>query len=290
MNRKGIDMSNINTIIKNAGTNDSLFGDFCQGRMQGVYQINNKNVFFKSDEIFNPLRELATVLVTDCESIEMPILSSMNGWADKTCDEFSKTDAINIKLYPLYSKFKMNVNSFRKISDLSDYVKNQLFLQLVDLEKNAFLNGDGVNNPLGLIPIFRDNDKNLKVIKKSSIFMDMLDFIHRLSSIYQNNATFVISSKTYYLLNQLSQDHSKLTLNGIAKLFDKNIVLMDEIGDKILFGDFKQAVVIAENECDTIHCHSSNIPNYVEISLPNSVGIGVINKNALICAEFKEYE
>lgn len=258
------------------------FNDFYQYGEQNVYKIQNKDVFFKSDKIYNPLKELATVLITDCDAIEMPVLSYVSGWANDALGDFSKSSNVNIKLHSLYAKFRIAINLFYKINSFVDYVQNSLLMQLANLERNFFLNGPEEDDKKGLLGFFQDDMVKILPQKPSN---GILELMQKLSSNYQSNATFIMSNNILKILNNQSQENPQLLFNGITKLFGKDIVLMDEIGDKILFGDFKQAVVIAENKCDTIYCNSGSVPNYVEIGLPNSIGITVVNQKALVCAE-----
>lgn len=308
---KGKNMNN-EIMIKQQGETfggEVSFSDFCRQDTQGIFRIANKETFFKSVTVFNPLRELSTVIKTDCDSIEMPIFDRTNhGWADDpaTASPIKDNTVVNIKLYPLYSKLKLSRSMFAKVADLEEYLKKQLQLQLVNLEKKVLLQGKKVSgsavqySPVGLVELVQklqnngndtelffkeindtDNSKQIPAFDNFSSVLSSLIF--DVPAEYHYNAVFAMPLKVLQKISNLSWDQKTLIgFDGVSKLLGYKIVILDELEDHVLFGNFKDAVVIAESDMNYIESHRDfNTPNYIGLSMPSSIGISIINGEAL---------
>ena len=124
--------------------------------------------------------------------------------------------------------------------DIQAYLKKEFVRRFADKEEEAFLRGDGVNKPLGLIHQAKIAKSKRPVLDFDTVF----DLYYDLPRQYRKNATFLCSEHAYRELRKIK------TAMGQNMWIDENTLLgcpiytskyLDDAvsgGMPILFGDF----------------------------------------------------
>jgi len=107
---------------------------------------------------------------------------------------------------------------------------------------NAVLNGAGnTTNPQGITPTLTAISGATSVTKAN-----LLKLLSAVGSAYHNGACFVMTSAMFYgkVVDLASDSNGILIMNGLEKrLFGHKVVLDDNAGSNIVFGNFKEGYV-----------------------------------------------
>lgn len=221
------------------------------------------------------LRAVASVVTVEATSYDVLIDSTEMGagWATETADSTeTRTPVIERISIPLHELSALPKASQRLLDDTAFDVENWLAGRIADkfarAEAAAFINGDGVDKPTGLMTHSTvDNDSwswgNLGYVATG---VDggfnggeaLIDLVYALGAEYRANGSFVMNSKTAGAVRKLKDaDGRFLWSDGLAagepaRLLGYPVLIAEDMpdiasgADAVAFGDFSAGYTIAE--------------------------------------------
>lgn len=221
------------------------------------------------------LRAVASVVTVEATSYDVLIDSTEMGagWATETADSTeTSTPVIERISIPLHELSALPKASQRLLDDTAFDVENWLAGRIADkfarAEAAAFINGDGVDKPTGLMTHSTvDNDSwswgNLGYVATGvdGAFNGgeaLIDLVYALGAEYRANGSFVMNSKTAGAVRKLKDaDGRFLWSDGLAagepaRLLGYPVLIAEDMpdiasgADAVAFGDFSAGYTIAE--------------------------------------------
>ena len=281
--------------------------DFGSSKVDGFEQFINKSLhkadgvsvfsmkscadFFATTSTYvNPLRVLSNQVFSNSDSVEIPSLGTItSAWSKSRTEDVGRAedkkyeDSIMIKKYERYAKMSVPLKFLSTVEQNAAYVKSLLGAAISDLERSAFISGDGDGCPIGILR----NDKIKKqTCKKDKLYDGLLNLLCSLDTRYNNDdAGFILSSTMNRDILGIKDATGRAIFDGI-NLFGKKVYIMDEVGDTVLFGNFKYGYVICDMEGVELRAqHLFDRPNYIGLSLPTSCGAAVTLPDAIVKLE-----
>lgn len=260
----------------------------------------------------SPLKALARITYTTSDKLDVIIDRAnfdQSGWI--TDDNVATEHDYNIKktsieLHELFARPKVTQ---RLIDDQSvrieDFIKDKIVSQMAAAENKAFLFGDGVAQPKGILNYELSYDEpqegKIQAIKtgiKGEInnSIDLVKVMELLPSEYLCNAVWLMSRNAASAIRQI-KDHTSgryLWQNSIAAaipdtLLGYPVVICDDMPKlstttattPVLFGNFYEAYHIAEKQNINLLKDPYNSKPFVEFYATKRVGGDVVNFDAL---------
>jgi HK97 family phage major capsid protein len=137
------------------------------------------------------------------------------------------------------------------IFDIEGYVSEQFGKRIGDKEEDAFLNGNGVSKPIGILNATGGAEVGVTTAGASAITGDeLIDLVYSLRAPYRKSAVFVLNDTTVKLLRKLKDGDGQylwrpgITENAPDTILGHRIVTSEfmpgvSAGSKsIAFGDF----------------------------------------------------
>ncbi|WP_231290017.1 phage major capsid protein [Rickettsia australis] len=182
------------------------------------------------------------------------------------------------------------------LDDATIRVENLLGARLHDsfvkMENNAFINGDGIKKPRGILS--PEHDKIEKVKMGNKIITDgLLDFINALKEEYLANATLLMNRITLSKIQQLKDhqgrfiwqqslsDSFKQTIFGVPVICSSDMPPIDKQGNAIAVCDFKAGYKIVDRSDINIMRDPYTEKPFVKFYAVTRVRGDVVNPDAI---------
>lgn len=221
------------------------------------------------------IRAVASVVTVDATSYDVLVdhTDMGAGWATET-GGLTETDTPQIDriTVPLHELSALPKASQRLLDDSAFDIEGWLAGRIADKfarsEADAFINGDGVDKPTGLMTYPTvDNDSwtwgNLGYVPTGSAGAigdadPIVDLVYAVGAQYRANGTFVMNSKTAGLIRKLKDNDGRfLWSDGLAagepaRLLGYPVLIAEDMPDvaadafAIAFGDFSAGYTVAE--------------------------------------------
>ncbi|HJD60222.1 MAG TPA: phage major capsid protein [Rickettsia endosymbiont of Omalisus fontisbellaquei] len=247
----------------------------------------------------SPMRGLASIETISTNALD--IISEdgkfSSGWIGEV-EAREETPAAKLKqqrifVHELYAQPKA---SQALLDDATIRVENWLGERLRDsfvkMENNAFINGDGIKKPRGILS--PDHDKIEKVKMGNKITADgLLDFINSLKEEYLANATLLMNRITLsevqklkdnqgrFIWQQSLSDSFKQTIFGVPVVCSSDMPPIDKKGNSIAIGDFKAGYKIVDRSGINIMRDPYTEKPFVKFYAVKRVGGDVVNQEAI---------
>ena len=136
------------------------------------------------------------------------------------------------------------------VFDLEGYISTQFGRRIGSAEEIAFLTGDGVAKPTGLLHETNGAEVGVTTAGASITVDDLLDLVHSVREVYRHKAVFLMNDSTKKAIRKLKDGNGRPLWDPSVKEGDPDVLLghrvihcaaMPDIGagaKPILFGDF----------------------------------------------------
>lgn len=224
------------------------------------------------------LRAIANVVQVEATSFDVLVDRSEvgSGWATETAGTTETAtpilERISIKLHELSAMPKASQRLLDDSAfDVEGWLAGRIATRFVRAEAGAFINGDGVDKPRGiLLPTKVDNDSwtwgNLGYVPTGAAadFATtnasdcIVNLVYALGADYRANATFIMNSKTAGAVRKMKDADGRfmwgdsLQAGEPARLMGYPVLICEDMPDvgadsyPIAFGDFAAGYTIAE--------------------------------------------
>ena len=205
----------------------------------------------------NVLRPLCHVIQTSFGDRKIPVVASKGtaDWVDEegtyplSDDTFSQ---VVLGAYKLATMIKVSEELLSdSIFDIEGYVSEQFGKRIGDKEEDAFLTGNGVSKPIGILNATGGAEVGVTTAGAATITGDeLIDLVYSLRAPYRKGAVFVLNDTTVKLLRKLKDGDGQylwrpgITENAPDTILGHRIVTSEfmpgvSAGNKsIAFGDF----------------------------------------------------
>ena len=207
--------------------------------------------------VANVLRPLCHVIQTSFGDRKIPVVASKGtaDWVDEegtyplSDDTFSQ---VVLGAYKLATMIKVSEELLSdSVFDIEGYVSDQFGKRIGDKEEDAFLTGNGVSKPIGILNTTGGAEIGVTTAGASAITGDeLIDLVYSLRAPYRKSAVFVLNYTTVKLLRKLKDGDGQylwrpgITENAPDTILGHRIVTSEFMpgvaaGNKsIAFGDF----------------------------------------------------
>ena len=196
----------------------------------------------------NVLRPLCHVIQTGYGDWKIPVVASKGtaDWVDEegtyplSDDSFSQ---VVLGAYKLATMIKVSEELLSdSIFDIEGYVSEQFGKRIGDKEEDAFLTGNGVSKPIGILHTTGGAEVGVTTAGASAITGDeLIDLVYSLRAPYRKSAVFVLNDTTVKLLRKLKDgDGQYLWRPGITENAPDTI-----LGHRIVTSEFMPGVSAA---------------------------------------------
>ena len=283
--------------------------------LKGIDQVSNTismpdfmthNIVDKL-KILSPIRALSKVSQTIHDRLDVVIDNNdtESGWVKDILvqnDKKSTLSKVSIYLHQMFARPKVSCTLIEDAaSKVDEVLKDKITTQMSIAENFAFLYGDGITQPHGILKYeivtekYNSASKTLEGIKtKLPINSDILiKLIELLQTKYLCNATWLMSRNVASNLRTLKDNASgqfiwqNSILNNMPDtLLGYPVVICDDMpklsdkGIQILFGNFYSGYQIAEKPEITLLKDPFNSKPFVEFYATKRVGGDVVDFNA----------
>jgi HK97 family phage major capsid protein len=252
----------------------------------------------------SPIRQLASIETISSNELDIIVEENQfeTGWVAETDKRLeTKTPKLKQKKIMLHELYAQPMATQRLIDDSEIDIYTWISARLSDYfaraENNAFINGDGLNKPKGIL-----SDETLEVIdvheEEKIAVGDILKLINSLNEYYQQNASFVMHRSTLSYIQTLKDDTGRFiwqpsysdlrpqTLFGIPVHCCDDMPIIEKGKLVIALGDFKNGYKIVDRQgiC-IIHDPYTNKP-FVKFYSVKRVGGDVVNNSAIKLLKF----
>lgn len=255
----------------------------------------------------SPMRRLASVITTSMGAYSTLWNSDTwgSGWVGETAARpITSTASLSPITFAAGEIYAMPAATQRLLDDGAINVE-QWLVQSIEREFNrqegvAFLAGDGVNKPAGLLT-YGTGGSNAAThpggainVTEAAITVDsLIDFMYGLAAPYRQNATWLMSSLTAAFLTKMKDSNGNLiwresliagqpsTLLGRPVEIDEGMAAPTAGNLAIAFGDFRAGYLVNDRiGTRVLRDPYSNKP-YVMFYVTKRVGGGVLDPNAI---------
>ncbi len=223
------------------------------------------------------LRAIANVVTVESASYEVLVERGVmaSGWATETTAAETETSLIDRVIIPLHELSAMPKASQRLLDDAAFDIENWLAGRIAEkfarAEAAAFILGDGVNKPKGLLttPTAPNTTATATEIGTVNSGLNgdfnatnpggpLIDLVYALPAEFRANAHFVLNSRTASALRKLRDSDGRFLwsdslaagqpaqLLGYPVLICEDMPNMANSSKSIAFGDFRAAYTIVE--------------------------------------------
>lgn len=214
---------------------------------------------------YSPIRRLATTLEISRDALDLIEDSADNlaGWTQDFEDVQNNTKVstlkkkLSIHVHELYAQ-PQATNSLLEdpVIDIEEWLSKKLLAVFTKKENAAFINGDGIGKPRGILH-HRGDIKEIKSASKEGVTIeDLLNLVYSLPEIYSANAKFLMSRTALQAVRMLKDSTGRyiwqpsLALNVPETLFGSEVLVSNDIadtkGESVIYGDFKQGYYVVE--------------------------------------------
>ena len=205
----------------------------------------------------NVLRPLCHVIQTSYGDRKIPVVASKGtaDWVDEEGTYPLSDDTLSqvvLGAYKLATMIKVSEELLSdSVFDIEGYVSEQFGKRIGDKEEDAFLTGNGVSKPIGILHTTGGAEVGVTTAGVAAITGDeLIDLVYSLRAPYRKSAVFVLNDTTVKLLRKLKDGDGQylwrpgITENAPDTILGHRIVTSEfmpgvSAGNKsIAFGDF----------------------------------------------------
>ena len=206
----------------------------------------------------NVMRRLGTVMQTE-RTMKYPVGKGI-GYADWIPEEgvipitTGEFDEVKIEAHKVATSIRVSDELLEDSTfDLEGFIIDQFAQRIGDAEEEAFLHGDGIAKPLGLI---YQLDREVTTVEAGKISTDdLLELMHAIPPKYRKDAVFLMHDSTLRELFKLRTGegqyiwYENLKKNIPLCIFSHRVITspsmpaIDSGKPPVLFGDFKHFVI-----------------------------------------------
>ena len=175
--------------------------------------------------------------------------------------------------------------------DLEYFIANRVGEIFITHENEAFIKGDGVNKPNGIL-----NNQDIARIKSGSatgITVDgLMSLYYSLDDIYMNDAAFLMSREAVHKIRTLKDSNGNYlwspsllasksdTLLGLPLYTNESVESVAATNDAVIFGSFKQGYQIVDRGAVSIQRDPYTAKPFVVFFITKRTGGDVVNSDA----------
>ena len=277
-------------------------------------------------KLLSPMRAICGTITVSTNSVDILVDSKMAdaGWAAAESDEREETDSpeikkIKIPVHEIFAKPKANQ---RLLDDsqinVEEWLINRISEKIANLENNAFVNGSGVNQPIGFLKYETENKEDSKrefgklqsfstgadgkfTNDKSAIDI-LVDMVCSIKPKYAKNAKWLMSRSALAVIRKLKNSDgvflwqpsmSELTpstLLGYPVIIDDDMPALTEgtASSSVAFGDFGMGYQIVDRQGLKILRDPYTSKPFVEFYATKRCGGAVVDFDAIKILKFAE--
>ena len=268
----------------------------------------------KKLQLLSPIRSVAKVTTTSNDKLDIVIDDNNNesfGWVTNSLirtKDNSCLSKVSIYLHQLYSKPRV---SFSLIDDdsskIEEIIQDKITLQMAAAENKAFLYGDGLTQPKGILKYnittkdYKSDSKTIEGVictNNGNIdYLKLIELMDKLQTKYLYNASWLMSrNAASYLRTVKDQSSGKfIWQNAILQnvpdtLLGYPVLICEDMPNlhkdtksycPILFGNFYEGYQIAEKPEIKLLKDPYNAKPFVEFYATKRVGGDVIDFDAI---------
>ena len=261
----------------------------------------------------SPMRNIATVRVIGTGQFKKPVSQggATSGWAGETADRVeTTTPEIDLIEFPAGELYAMPAATQTLLDDSVGNVDQWLSEEVQDVfsaqETSAFINGDGVNKPRGILsyPVAADADQTWGELGYIATGTDgdldaddpidaLIDLTYAPEAKFRAGASFVMNRRTLGRLRKLKDADGNYIWQASNAAGQPSTLLgfpvieiedMPDIGadtTPIAFGDFRRGYLIADRQGVRVLRDPYSAKPYVLFYTTKRVGGGVQDFNAI---------
>lgn len=218
------------------------------------------------------LRALASVVQVEASSFEAIVETESLGsaWVREAVSdtESGAIARVTVELHELAATPKASQRLLDDAAfDVEGWISERIAERFVAAEAAAFITGDGMDKPLGILSTPTDGITSqrhdrvgaMKAGSSTAIAPDeLIDLVYALPAGHRANAAFIINSKVASMLRKLRDADGRflwsdsLAAGEPARLLGFPVMVSEDMpepkagGTAVLFGDFRAAYLIAE--------------------------------------------
>jgi len=208
-----------------------------------VEALEEKNIF----------RRLANVITTSSGDRKIPVVASKGNasWVDEEGAIPESDDSflqVSIGAHKLATMIKVSEELLNdSVFDLENYIAREFARRIGGKEEEAFLLGDGIGKPQGIIPgTVGDQTANATTISLD----DILDLFYSLKAPYRNKAVFVMNDSTVKAIRKLKDSTGQYLWQPSIQVGTPDSILnrplytsaympaIEAAAKSVIFGDF----------------------------------------------------
>lgn len=228
--------------------------------------------------VISPMRSLATVRSISSNVLKKPFAVSgmMTGWVTETGTrtetsngQFNELSIPTMELYAMPAATQSLLDD--AAIDVEEWISTEIDIAFAQQEGSAFVIGDGVNKPKGLMDVTKianaswqwDRIGYLATGRAADFAADepldvLIDTIYALKANYRQNATFLVNRKTQATLRKFKDGQGNYIWNPpvshdqTASLMGFPVIEAEDMPDigvdkyAIAFGDFRAGYLIVD--------------------------------------------
>ena len=298
------------------------FSDFIRYGSFSNDSENTLNTSFVPRDIFSdieekikqrsPLKSLANIRYTSSDKLDVVLdkgKANLSGWVKNNellGDNESSVMKRTIELHELFARPKVTQ---RLLDDqnacVEDFVKEKIITHMASAENLAFLKGDGISQPKGILSYDFSYDKSefgkIEAVKTGSFenvggYDCLVKLVEKLPSEYLSNAVWIMSRNAVSMIRNLRDETTKRfawqvsllsgtpdTLLGYPVIVcdDMDKPCSDKASTPVLFGNFYEGYQIAEKPEIKILKDPYNSKPFIEFYATKAIGGDVVNFDAI---------
>ena len=247
-------------MVRNRGTHPAVVNALQIGTdSEGGYLCPDEyeRTLIKALEEENHLRSLCTIIRTESGERKIPIVASHGtaSWVEEEGLIPESDDAfgqISLGAHKLATMIKVSDELLQdSVFDVESYIATEFARRIGAAEEDAFINGDGVAKPYGLLHDTQGAGVGITTAGATFTADEILDLIHSIKAGYRKKAKFLLNDSSIKAIRKLKDGNGQYMWQPGLKegqpdtLLSHDLVTsayMPEIGagaKPILFGDFK---------------------------------------------------
>ena len=253
----------------------------------------------------SPMRQISSVMEISSDALELieDREDGVSGWSQNSITSVEATNETiftkkTILVHELYAQPKVTQKLIDDPRiDVEEWLSRKLANIFTKQENTAFINGDGVGKPKGILS-YEDGTEWGKIerIKTTANTLgadDIIKLFFSIKEIYANDTNFLMSRDALQKIRMLKDTNGQylwqpnLSENGKSSLFGADIKISTDIPNvgsealPIAFGNFKSAYQIVDRGNMRVLRDPFTHKPYVKFYTTKKVGGDVINSDAI---------
>lgn len=280
-----------------------------------IPEIVTQNLIDKMKNI-SPMRSIAKIMTISSNSVDILLNTKLPeaGWINeinsRETTDISNFKKLKIPVCEIYAKPKATQKLLDDCKiDIEAWIINKISEKFAKLENHAFINGDGIEKPVGFLSYCKD--KKIQCIKSGACgsFAEnnavdaLIDLYCSLKSEYLHNAKWIMSRSALAEVKKLQDKsgkyiwHTSDSINSKSStLFGYEVVIDDDMPPlvagkesfSIAFGDFYQGYQVIDRDGIRVLRDPYSAKPFVEFYVTKRTGGDVIDCDAIKIMHFAQ--